>query len=74
MALESAIFRQKSPHFSLFASLNTLNKFFLHKTKKQPIMSLNFNYISLFNQIGLHWPYYILLRWIEKVNTSFNML
>ena len=49
MALESAIFRQKVPHIfqtptnqiSLFASLNTLNNFFLYKTKKQPIMSLS---------------------------------
>ena len=48
MALESAIFRQKSPHIfryqpikiSLFANLYTLNNFFLNKTQKQPIMSL----------------------------------
>ena len=50
MALESAIFKQKVPshifrqqthQISLFASLNTLNSFFLYKTQKQPIMSLS---------------------------------
>ena len=50
MELESAIFKQKVPShifrqqlikISLFASLNTLNNFFLYKTQKQPIMSLS---------------------------------
>ena len=50
MELESTFFSQKDPHtyfrtptheISLFASLNTLNDFFLYKTQEQPIMSLS---------------------------------
>ena len=49
MELECAIFWQSALTYfqtptheiSLFASLNTLNDFFLYKTQKQPIMSLS---------------------------------
>ena len=49
-------FSVKSPHtyfqtptheISLFASLNTLNDFFLYKTQKQPIMSLSGKFLML---------------------------
>ena len=42
-------FQTPTHEISLFASLNTLNDFFLYKTQKQPIMSFpaNFNCFQL---------------------------
>ena len=51
-------FQTPTHQISLFACLDTLNNFFLNKTQKNLFLAFpaNFNCISLFNQIGFHWP------------------
>ena len=61
MALELAIFRQKSHKFrtpihqiSLFTTFNTLNNFFLYRTQKQTNMSLFITFNEIFFPLALN--------------------